>query len=115
MLCNSYSNRFCDFYIFPIVGIGAVKFQSKKTDNPTLFQGVFSPKELEKLFDFDFHKLHKMTNVFVQNLCFYRARFSIQSLFKTTPFCLKSRRENHTIVLASDSSHEYTMNQRSIR
>jgi len=33
----------------------------------------FSQKEVEKLFDFDFHKLHKMTNVFVQNLCFYRA------------------------------------------
>jgi len=26
-----------------------------------------------------------MTKVFVQNLCFYRARSSIQSLFKTTP------------------------------
>jgi len=42
MLCNSYSNRFCDFYIFPIVGIGAKFFQSQKTDNPPLFQSVFS-------------------------------------------------------------------------
>ena len=64
MLCNSYSNRFCDFFIFPIFGIGAINFQSKKTDNPPLFQCVFfSPKEVEKLFDFDFHKLHNMTNV----------------------------------------------------
>ena len=42
MLCNSYSNHFCDFYIFPIVGIGAINFQSKETDNPPLFQGAFS-------------------------------------------------------------------------
>jgi len=56
-----------------------------------------------------------MTNVFVQNLDFYRARFSIQSLFKTTPCPLKRQRENHTGVLASDSSHEYTVNRRSIR
>jgi len=31
MLCNSYSNRFYDFYISPIVKIGAMNFQSKKT------------------------------------------------------------------------------------
>jgi len=31
-----------------------------------------------------------MTNIFVQNLCFYRARFSIQSLFETTPCPLKA-------------------------
>jgi len=42
MLCNSYSNRFCEFYIFPIVGIGVIHFQSQKTDNPPLFQGVLS-------------------------------------------------------------------------
>jgi len=59
MLCNSYSNRFCYFYIFPIVGIGAINFRSQKTANPPLLQGVFcSPKEVEKLFDFDFRKLH---------------------------------------------------------
>jgi len=68
---------------------------------------------VEKLFDFDFHKLHNMTSVFVQNLCFYRARFSIQSLSKTTPCTLKRQRENHTGVLASDSSHEYTVDRRS--
>ena len=37
MLCNSYSNRFCDFYIFPIVGIGTINFQSQKTADPPLF------------------------------------------------------------------------------
>jgi len=42
MLCNSYSNRFCDFYIFPIVKIGAINFQSEKTGNPLLFSGVSS-------------------------------------------------------------------------
>jgi len=42
MLCNSYSKRFCDFYIFPIVGIGAMNFQRQKTGNPLFFQGVFS-------------------------------------------------------------------------
>jgi len=69
MLCNSYSKRFCDFYIFPIVGIGAINFQSQKTGKPPFFQGVFSlQEEVEKLFDFDFHKLHNMTNVFVKNL-----------------------------------------------
>jgi len=26
MLCNSYSNCFADFYIFPILGIGAINF-----------------------------------------------------------------------------------------
>ena len=55
-----------------------------------------------------------MTNVFVQNLCFYRARFSIQSLFKITPCPLKGQRENHTGVLASDSSHDKTVHRRSI-
>jgi len=37
MLCNSYSNRFRDFLIFPIVGIGTINFQSQKTANPPLF------------------------------------------------------------------------------
>jgi len=55
-----------------------------------------------------------MTNVFVQNLGFYRARFSIHSYFKTTLCPLKRQRENHTGVLASDSSHEYTVDRRSI-
>ena len=95
MICNSYSKRFCDFYIFPIVGIGAINFQSQKTGNPNFFQGVFlSPKEVEKLFDFYVHKLHNMANAFVQNLGFYRARFSIQSFFKTTPCPLQRQREN---------------------
>jgi len=112
MLCYSYSNRFSDFYIFPIVGIGAINFQSKKTGNPPLFSGVFFLPEMEKIFYFDFHQLHNMTNIFVQNLCFYRARFSIQSLFETTPCPLKRQRKNHTGVLASHSSHEYTVDQR---
>jgi len=112
MLCNSYSKRFCDFYIFPIVGIGAINFQNQKRGNPPFFQGVFlSKRSGKKLLDFDFHKLHNVTNVFVQNLCFYRARFSIQRLFKTTPCPLKRQRENHTGVLASDSSHEYTVDR----
>jgi len=114
MLCSSYRKRFCDFCIFFVVGIGAINFQSKKTGNQPFFQGVFSLQgEEEKLFDFDFHKLHNMTNVFVQNLGFFRARFSIQNLFKATPCPLKRQRENHTGVLASDSSHEYTMDRRS--
>ena len=54
-----------------------------------------------------------MTNVSVKDLCFYRAKFSIQSLFKTAPCPLKRQRENHTGVLASDSSHEYTVDRRS--
>jgi len=104
MLFNSYSNRFCDFYIFPIVGIGAINFQSKKTGNPYLFLGVFSHQKTWEIFCFYFHKQHNMTNVFVQNLCFCRARFSIQSLFKTTPCPLERQRENHTGVLASDTN-----------
>jgi len=67
---------------------------------------------VEKLFDFDFHKLHNMTKVCVQNLCFYRTRFYIQTLFKTTPCPLKRQRENHIGVLTSDSSHEYTVDRR---
>jgi len=68
---------------------------------------------VEKFYYFDFHKLHNMTNVFAKNLRFYRARFSIQSLFKTTPCPLKRQHENLTGVLASDSSHEYTVDRRS--
>jgi len=58
---------------------------------------------VEKFFYFDIHKLHNMTNVSVKNLCFYRAKFSIQSLFETMPCPLKHQHENHTGVLASDS------------
>jgi len=61
------------------------------------FRVFFSPKEVKKLCDFYFNKLHSMTNVFVQNLGFYRARFSIQRLFKTTPCSLQRHRENHNI------------------
>ena len=89
------------------------EFSKSKNRQSTIVSGCFfSPKEVEKLFDYDFHKLHSMINVFVQNLGFYRARFSIQTLFKTTPCPLKRQRENHTGVLASESSHEY--NRRSI-
>jgi len=92
------------------------KLSKEKIRQSTLVFGCFfSPNEVEKLFDFDFHKLHNMTNVFVQNLCFYHARFSLQSLFKTTPCPLKRQRENHTSVLASDSSHEYTVDWQSSR
>jgi len=66
---------------------------------------------VETLVDFYFHKLHNMTNVVVQILGFYRARFSFQSLFETTTCPLKRQHENHTSVLASDSSHEYTGGQ----
>jgi len=51
MLCNSYSNDFCDFYIFPIVGIGVINFKIKETGNPSLFSGVFSlQKKWKNLF-----------------------------------------------------------------
>ena len=50
MLCYSYSNRFSDFYIFPIVGIGAINFQSKKTSNPPLFSGVFFLQKWKNFF-----------------------------------------------------------------
>jgi len=55
-----------------------------------------------------------MTNVSVKNLCFYCARFSIQSLFETTPCPLKHQHGNHTGVLGSDSSHEYIVDRRSM-
>jgi len=113
MLCNSYSNRFCGFYISPMVGIGAINFQSKKQAIHPCFRVFFLSKRSGKFLYFGFHKLHNMTNVFVKILCFYRARFSIHSLFKTTPCQLKRQHENHTGVLASDSSHEYTVDRRS--
>ena len=115
MLCNSYSNRFCEFYIFPIVGTGAINFQSKKQAIHPCFRVFFLSKSSGKNFYFHFHKLHNMTNVFVKKLCFYRARISIQSLFKTTPCPFKRQPENHTGVLASYSSHEYTVDRRSMR
>jgi len=55
-----------------------------------------------------------VTDIFVQNLCFYRAWFSLQNILKTTPCPLKRQRENHTDVLASDSNHEYIVDQRLI-
>jgi len=86
MLCNSYSNRFGDFCIFPFVAIGAIDFQSKKNRQCSLVFWCFSlQKKWKNFVCFDFNKLHNMTNIFVKNLCFYRARFSIQSLLKTTP------------------------------
>jgi len=112
MLCNRFSIRFCGFYIFPIVGIGAMNFLKNQAIHLN-FLVCFLSKGSGKNFYFDFHKLHNMTNVSVKNLCFYRARFSIQSLFETTPCPLKRQRENHTGVLASDSSHEYNMDRRS--
>ena len=101
------------FTFFPLLEQAQYIFKVKKQAFHPSFRVFFSPKEVEQLFDFDFHKLHNMTNVFVQNLCFYRARFSIQSLFKTAPCPLKRQRENHTGVLASDSSHEYTVDRQS--
>jgi len=50
IFCYSYSNRFCDFYIFPIVGIGAINFQNRKTGNLPLFLGVFSLQKKWKNF-----------------------------------------------------------------
>jgi len=57
---------------------------------------------VEKFFDFNFRKVYNVTDVFVQNLCFYCAWFFIQGLFKTTPCLLKRQRKNHTGVLAKD-------------
>jgi len=112
MLCNSYNNRYCDFYIFPIVGIGAINFPKSKNSQSTLVLGCyFSPKEVEKLFDFVFRKLHNVTDVFVQNLCFYRAWFSLQSLFETRPCPLKRQCENHAGVRELDSNHKYIVDR----
>ena len=82
MLCISYSNRFCDFYIFPIVGIGAINFKSKKTGNPPLFSGVFS---LQRKWKNDLISIFINYTIWLMFLCriyFYHARFSIQSLLK---------------------------------
>ena len=96
MLCNSYRNRFCDFYIFLIVGIGAINFQCQKTDNTPLFQGVFSLQKKWKNFFILIFMNYTIWLMFLwRNLCFYRARFSIQSLFKTTPCLLKRQHKNH--------------------
>jgi len=69
---------------------------------------------VEKFFDFDFHKLHNVTDVFVHNLCFYCAWFFTQSLFETTPCPIKRQHENHTGILPSDNSHEYIVDRRSM-
>ena len=83
MLCNSYSNCFADFYIFPILGIGAINFSKQKNSQPTLVLGCyFSLKQVEKLFNFVFRKLHNVIDVFVQNCYFYRGSFSIQGFLK---------------------------------
>jgi len=111
MLCNSYSNHFCDFYIFPIVGTGPINFQSKKTGNPLLFSSVFSFQKKWKIFLISIFINYTIWLTFLCRICFYRARFSIQSLFETTPCPLKCQRENHTGVLASDSSHKYTVDR----
>jgi len=50
MLCNSYSNRFGDFYIFPIVGIGAINFQIKKQVIHSCFRVFFLSKRSGKIF-----------------------------------------------------------------
>ena len=61
------------FTFFPLLEQAQEIFKVKKQAIHPCFRVFFSQKEVEKLFDFDFHKLHNMTNVFVQNLCFYRA------------------------------------------
>jgi len=38
---NRYSNRLCEFYIFPIFGIGGINFQSQNTKKQPLFLGVY--------------------------------------------------------------------------
>jgi len=94
---------------------GRNKLSKTKNRQSTLVLGCFlSPKEVEKLLDIDFHKLHNMADVFVHNFRLYRARISTQSLFKASPCPLKCQRENHTGVLASYSSHEYIVDRRSI-
>jgi len=49
MRCSSYNNRYCDLYISPIVGIGAIRFQSKKTANLPLFKVIFLSKRSGKI------------------------------------------------------------------
>jgi len=112
MLYNSYSNRSCDFYIFPVFGIGAMNFQNQKQQSHPCYRCYFSSKEVENLFDFVFRKLHNVADVFVPNLCFYCAWFPIENLFKTTLCPRKLQRENHTGVPASASKHEYIVHRR---
>jgi len=54
--------------------------------------------------------------LFIIVSCFSLAVLKVLSgyNFKTTPCPLKRQRENHTGVIASDSSHEYTVDRRSI-
>jgi len=49
MLCNSYDNRFCDFYIFPIVGISVMNFQIKKQAIYPCFWVFFLSKRSGKI------------------------------------------------------------------
>ena len=113
MLCNSYSKRFCDFYIFPIVRTGATNFQSQKTGNPPFFQGVISIQKKWKNY---------LISIFINNTIWltFLCRIWVSIVqgfpsrpFKTTPCPLKRQRESHTGILASDSSHEYTVDGRS--
>jgi len=69
MLGNSYSNRFCDFYIFPIVGIGAINFQIKRTGNPPLFSGVFSLQTKLKNFFISIYVNYKIWLTFLWRIC----------------------------------------------
>jgi len=71
MLCNSYSNRFCDFYIFPIVGIGAINFQSKKKGNPPLFSGVFSLQKKWKNFFISIFINYTLWLTFLCRICVF--------------------------------------------
>jgi len=69
MLCNSYSNCFCDFYIFPIVGIGAINFLSQKTANPPLFYGVFSLQKKWKSSLISIFVKYTMWMIFLCRIC----------------------------------------------
>ena len=64
VLCNSYSNLW--FLHFSHCWNRRSKLSKLKNSQSTLVSGCFfSPKEVEKLFDFDFRKLHNVTDVFV--------------------------------------------------
>jgi len=69
MLCNSYSNRFCDFYIFPIVGIGAVNFQRKKNRQSTLVFRCFSLQKKWKNFFISIFINYTIWLTFVWRIC----------------------------------------------
>ena len=109
---NSCRNRLCDFYIFPIVGIGAIHFQSKKTHNAPLFQGVFSL--LKKLKSYVISILINCT-VWLTFLC--RIWVSIVQGFPSRDF--SKQRLAHSSVTAktitSDISHVYTFDVRTIK